>query len=97
MGAWPIAQIDHINGDRADNRFLNLREATRTENAWNAKLRSDSHSGFKGVRRHKRRWCAYIKVSGKQKHLGSFATPEEAHDAYCRAAREHHGQFARPS
>jgi hypothetical protein len=48
-GEWPTHEIDHINGDRVDNRFCNLREATASENRWNSRKRVNNTSGYKGV------------------------------------------------
>jgi hypothetical protein len=91
-GRWPVGEIDHINGNRADNRAANLREATRSQNMANTPVRRDSRSGVKGVRRHRAgRWVASIGGS----HLGVFDTPEAAHAAYCAAAKRRHGEFAR--
>jgi hypothetical protein len=91
-GRWPKNCVDHINGDRADNRWCNLREATNTQNTHNAKRRADNKSGFKGVRLHySGKWEARV----AQKHYGLFATPEEAHAARCKAIAELHGEFAR--
>lgn len=93
-GRWPASQIDHINGDKADNRLANLREATAAENQHN-KFRAQANnrtSGLLGVCWHKRdrRWVAQIKVGGKVRHIGLFATPEAAHDAYLKAKAELH-------
>ena len=89
-GVWPDDEIDHVNGDRADNRIANLRKATWIENQWNARRRVDNTSGFKGVSWHKEntRWRADIRVNGKAMGLGYHDTPEEAHAAYVAAARE---------
>jgi hypothetical protein len=98
-GEMPTCDIDHINGDRADNRWANLRLATRSQNNANAKRRADNTSGFKGVTFNKRRngWQAQIKLTGRNYNLGCFITPEEAHAAYRVAAAERFGQFARAS
>ena len=88
-GRWPANQLDHINGDRADNRIDNLREATNAENAQN-RLRKDNKSGFPGVRAENNKWLAEIKVNYKPIRLGLFATPEEAHAAYLAAKRGFH-------
>ena len=88
--------IDHINGDRLDNRIENLRAVTANQNQHNRKLNSNSTSGFKGVSWCKRdnKWKATIKLEGKRINLGRFNTIEEA-DAVVRAAREElHGTFA---
>jgi hypothetical protein len=94
-GQWPAAELDHINGNRDDNRLANLREASRTQNNYNRKPRSDSACGLKGVQRSWNRWVARITINGKRVHLGSYSTPEEAHAAYCQAARKHFGEYAR--
>ena len=96
-GRWPEGQIDHINGQRDDNRAANLREATHAENGRNAKRPAHNTSGYKGVSWHKlhRTWRATIKVDQRAVHLGYFATREEAHAAYIAAAQRHHGEFAR--
>jgi hypothetical protein len=95
-GDWPPHQIDHINGDRADNRFANLRPASKSLNGANAKRRTDNTIGLKGVRWDKRRnhWTATIQVNGKKLHLGRFESPETAHAAYLRAAQHHFGDFS---
>lgn len=95
-GAWPKTQIDHINGQVDDNRLVNLRLATQSENLYNTRLRRNNTSGFKGVvwRASCGRWQARITVGGDRKSLGHFLTPEEAYAAYCRAAAELHGDFA---
>jgi hypothetical protein len=96
-GAWPAGQIDHINGVRDDNRIANLREATNAQNQWN-RAHQGSVSGFKGVKwcKIQRKWRAELRKDGRKIHLGRFATVEEAHAAYCAAADEHFGEFARP-
>lgn len=88
--------IDHVNGDRRDNRIENLRAVTASQNQHNRKLNSNSTSGYKGVSYDTRsnKWCAYIRLEHKRIHLGCHNTPEEA-DKVVRAAREElHGSFA---
>ena len=90
-GEWPPAEVDHINGIKADNRIVNLREATRSENAHNLrKSHADSKTGFLGVAPSYGKFKAHIMVDGKKKHLGYFPTPEEAHAAYLAAKRQLH-------
>lgn len=88
--------VDHINGDGLDNRRVNLREATTAQNSRNVGPNSLNKSGFKGVCWHSRdkKWLAYIYVYKKKISLGRYDTIEEAHAAYCKAAMEHHGDFA---
>lgn len=76
---WPN-QIDHINGDKSDNRWVNLRNVCQQENGMNQKRSSLSTSGRTGVNYHKpsKRWRAIIKVNGKRIHLGSFRTFSDA-------------------
>lgn len=90
---WPEQEVDHRDGVRANNRWENLREATVAENATNRRRsRSNSQSGYLGVRATQRggRWRAAIAVDGKEKHLGTFDTPEQAHAAYLEAKRQIH-------
>ena len=99
-GNPPVGQIDHINRNRADNRFENLREATSSQNRANSK-HTNKH-GVKGVRRlpwmkdGDRCWQAMITHNKKPIYLGCFHTMEEAHFAYCEAARRIHGVFFNP-
>lgn len=78
-GTWPEF-IDHINGDRQDNRISNLRACDYAGNAYNSSLRSDSTSGKRGVswNKSKRKWRAYAWVEGKNNHLGYFNSFEDA-------------------
>lgn len=88
--------IDHINGNKADNRIENLRAVTVAQNQYNRKTNADNTSGYKGVGWHKsnKKWEARIRLEGKPIHLGYFDNVEEA-DAVVRAAREElHGDFA---
>lgn len=98
-GNWPKNEIDHKNTKRADNRWQNLREATRTQNNGNTPRPRHNTSGFKGVSWHaaRRKWAAYINIAGKTNYLGLHITPELAHAAYMRAARKQFGNFARAS
>jgi hypothetical protein len=79
-GRWPIDQVDHVNHIRADNRALNLREATNTENSRNHTLRSTNTSGVVGVYWDYQRgkWQAEIMVKGRKKYLGRFLCKDEA-------------------
>lgn len=89
--------VDHKDNNPLNNIRGNLRLADKSKNAMNAKLRSDNSTGYKGVWFHKQagKWAADIKVNKRKKSLGLFDTPEQAYQAYCDAAREHYGEFAR--
>lgn len=91
-------EIDHLNRRKGDNRWVNLREATSSQNKSNRMRPIKSRSGTKGVSPHPntKKFRARIKLAGKEKHLGLFATIEEAHAAYCAAARLLHGCFWNP-
>lgn len=93
------AFIDHLNGDRDDNRLCNLRLATSAQNARNASIRKDNSSGFKGVGWHSRskKWIARIRVNGQIINLGSFDDPSVAGSAYDAAAVKHFGEYAKPN
>jgi len=95
-GKWPRAEIDHINGDSADNRIWNLRIATRAQNTMNTKRSACNTSGFKGVcwQTARKKWMAQIRINGKHRHLGYFKDPRIAHAAYCLAANRLFGEFA---
>lgn len=96
-GRWPTCLIDHINMDGMDNRLVNLREATHSQNHANATKNVRNTSGFKGVilRSDGKAWCARICKYGKRIHLGRFATKEEAWAAYAAASVSLNGEFAR--
>lgn len=88
-GVWPRNEIDHINRVRNDNRIENLREADRSLNCHNSRLRVDNVSGHRGVGWHKRlqKWRARISVAGRMHELGYFLDKESAIAAYCKAAQ----------
>jgi hypothetical protein len=91
-GSWPCSDVDHINRDRYDNRFENLREASRSENLQNARRRDNNTSGYTGVSwsKSKKRWRAEIMVDGKRMYLGRFKTKEEAATARQKATVQFH-------
>ena len=96
-GKWPENMVDHHDLDRGNNRWINLRDATRSQNGMNAPRRSDNTSGFKNVHWHKKHqcWTAQIFSGGKLVWLGSFKTKDAAYAAYCVAAAKIHKDFAR--
>lgn len=93
---WDFDHVDHINGDKLDNRAVNLRPCTNAENLRNGLSRGGS-SRFKGVCFHKqnKNWISSITLNGKTTHLGSFESEVDAAIAYDKAAKEMHGKFAR--
>jgi hypothetical protein len=93
-------EVDHVNGDRLDNRRCNLRFCTRGENCYNARLRSNNRSGYRGVRycpqlNKTNPWSAQIKGDKRLRHIGYFPTAKDAAMAYNEKAKELHGEFAR--
>ena len=89
-------QVDHINGNRADNRIENLRPATREENCRNAKLRIDNKSGIKGVSWHKatNKWIVNIRVNGILKHFGTYFDIDYAKFVADAMRHKYHKEFA---
>ena len=87
--------IDHSNGVRSDNRWENLRPATKLQNNINTSLLCRNTSGFKGVYKQGEgnKWVSQIRFNGQKYHLGVFDSPEEAHEAYKKAADKYHGEF----
>ncbi len=90
---------DHRDGDGLNNRRLNLRTATQLQNMMNRKGKRGGTSKFKGVwadpnPRNRKLWRSAIRLNGRLKYLGRFATEEEAGAAYATAAKHHFGEFA---
>jgi len=94
MGAMPEWNIDHINGDRSDNRWTNLREASIAQNHINGIVRCDNESGFRGVSQKRDKWHARIKYKGYIINLGNYPSKELAFSAYRKAAQDLYGEFA---
>lgn len=94
-GHWPTLEVDHINGSRSDNRWGNLREATRIQNCQNRGISRANTTGYKGVSwdSSSQRFRSAIRLNGKGKSLGSYKTAEEASQAYQKAAEELFGEY----
>lgn len=90
-GSWPTGDIDHINGVRHDNRLCNLRDVSRKTNLQNMREAKNNHStGVLGVYPSRDKFCAAISMDDKKIHLGTFATVDEAKQAYLSAKRRMH-------
>jgi hypothetical protein len=91
-GKWPSGQVDHVDGNKLNNAIGNLRVVTSRANKQNRHGRqSNNKSGFLGVFPERGRWSASIGLGGRRsKRLGSFDTPELAHQAYLSAKRRLH-------
>jgi hypothetical protein len=100
-GKWPIGEIDHINGDRNDNRFENLREASISQNRTNRLIQSNNKCGYKWVYWDNKRnlWRAEViapkamKTGRKRVHQSFHTTAEKAYESVCNTARKFHGDF----
>lgn len=92
-GGWPMGDIDHLNGVRADNRFANLRDVPRGVNLQNCRQAATHNLSTKvlGVYPAKGgHFCAALSVNNKKRHLGTFDTIEQASAAYLSAKRQLH-------
>jgi len=92
-GSMPESLIDHINGNKNDNRICNLREATQKQNMRNqSNPQKGNKSGYLGVsfKKEGSKYAANIRINGKNKHLGYFAAAKDAHEVYLKAKKELH-------
>ena len=96
-GCFPSGQIDHINGNRLDNRIENLRDSTNGQNQANKFKRPNCSSKYKGVFFDKKtnNWKASITVKRKRIHLGTYDTEKDAALGYNKAALQHYNEYAR--
>lgn len=95
-GKWPKRIVDHKDNNKTNDRWKNLRLATRRQNRVNSKCRKDNKSGFKGVHRRKNgQFAAVISNRNVHTYLGNFVDPREANRAYLSEAKLRYGEFAR--
>lgn len=94
-GSFPEIHIDHINREKDDNRFSNLRKANPSENNWNVGIRKDNKSGYKGVCfiPEMNKFMVQIAVNNVQHYLGCFDDAEVAASVYQEHAKKFHGEF----
>lgn len=88
--------VDHIDGDKTDNRKVNLRKCSRAQNNQNASIRSDNKSGFKGITWHKKsnKWLAFININKNRIHLGTFGSKKEAIATRAHAEAIYFGEYS---
>ena len=96
FGKYKGLFIDHINGNKSDNRRCNLRTANYSQNSWNSNIPKNNSSGFKGVKYEKRRnyWVATIWYKYRPIYLGAYSNKESAALRYNEAAKELFGKYA---
>lgn len=94
-GSWPKHMIDHIDCDRSNNRFANLREATKSQNMLNRGPQRNNTSGLKGVSFSKRSglWIAQLQVKNKNYHFGYHKTKEQAAEAFKEGYEKYAGDY----
>lgn len=92
-GEWPTDELDHINRNKLDNSWGNLRSSTRSSNVANSE-KPRTKSPYRGVTvTQAGRWAAVIRCNGNKTHLGTFGTPEDASVAYREAYRAFRGEY----
>jgi HNH endonuclease len=97
-GSWPTDDIDHRDLNKANNKWGNLRDATRGQNNANRRAQRNKLVALKGVtsvKKKTKRFRAQINVRGHVRHLGCFATAEEAHAAFLQESKRQFGSFVR--
>jgi len=95
-GEWPRKQIDHIDMNKLNNAWANLREASPDQNKSNgSSYRSASHKKGAHFQKKTGRWASAIRVMNRTVHLGTFDSEDAAHARYCEEAAKIRGEFAR--
>lgn len=94
-GKWPVYIVDHANRNRSDDRWINLRLATRSENGINTNISKNNKSGHTGVSWKKscNKWVVQIGINRKAKHIGLYDSLDEAILAYQKTAKDLFGEF----
>jgi len=93
FGSFPVNQIDHINGDRADNRIVNLRDVPQSANQQNRrKMSKHNKVGLMGVTKQGKKYRAQLTFNGKTISSGPFNSKEDAHEEYIKLKRFYHGE-----
>lgn len=95
LNAPKYLEVDHLNGDKLDNRRKNIRLCTHAENMRNRKVDKSTYSGFKGVRNNHGKWQAYINFENKFIYLGNYSDKKKAARAYNKAAKMYFRDFAK--
>ena len=95
-GKWP-SNVDHIDMDATNNKWSNLREATKSQNCFNRGPQRNNSSGYKNVFWHKlnKKWSVIIQIQGKLKHFGYYEDLELANLVACKVRDSIEGEFAR--
>lgn len=86
--------VDHINGNKIDNRISNLRSCTVSQNGFNRPAPPSNTSGYKGVGKCGDKWRSRLVFEGKEYSFGTYDCKHEAAKAYNIGALKHHGEFA---
>jgi hypothetical protein len=96
-GEWPSKEIDHCDGNKSNNKWSNLRLATKSQNQANSRIHKNNKSGVRGVHWHSqsKTWRAMIKTNMKYTYLGSFKSKKDAASAYYAEAKKRFGNFIR--
>ena len=96
-GHWPVDKLDHIDGNKTNNRIDNLRECSQAQNTCNKKLGKDNTSGIKGIHWSKacKKWLVQLSIDGKKKYFGVYEDKELAELVAIEARDKYHKEFAR--
>ena len=97
MGEFPPHEIDHIDGQRANNKWSNLRPVTKSQNQQNSKMRIDNTSGHKGItwNTDRQKWMARVQIGNKRHYLGIYDDLAQAVQAVKTSRSKLHGEFTR--